>query len=136
MGFVDDVGSEGVDVVGAEQPEVLGTREGEVEQRLVALALNERLGAAAGPDRLADARRRRPWPAWASTNSRHAGMMRAGLVPTSAMSAKVTPSASAPSSSRRRAILAALMTTRIGSPPATASRIHGSVASRNPSSPA
>ena len=62
-------------------------------------------------------------------------MMRAGLAPTSAMSAKVTSSASAPSSSRRRAIFAALTTTRIGSPPATASRIQGSVPSRKPAVP-
>ena len=55
MGLLDDVGAEGVDVVGAQQPEVLGAREGEVEQRLVALALDELVGAALRPDRLADA---------------------------------------------------------------------------------
>jgi hypothetical protein len=55
MGLGDDAGVEGVDVVRAQQPEVLGALEGEVEQGLVALALDERLGAAVGPDRLADA---------------------------------------------------------------------------------
>src|SRR4051812_34854463 len=39
-------------VVRAEQPEVLGVGEGEVEQRLVQLALDELGWAAAGPDRL------------------------------------------------------------------------------------
>jgi hypothetical protein len=55
VGLLDDVGVQRVDVVGAQQPEVLGAREGEVEQRLVALALDELVGAALRPDRLADA---------------------------------------------------------------------------------
>jgi hypothetical protein len=63
VGLADDVGVEGVDVVGAQQPEVLNAREGEVEQRLVALALDELVGAAIGPDRLPDAPQATPLPA-------------------------------------------------------------------------
>ena len=60
--FAMTSGSSAVDVVRAQQPEVRGAREGEVEQRLVALALDELVGAALGPDRLADAPQPAPSP--------------------------------------------------------------------------
>jgi hypothetical protein len=55
VGALDDVGAERCGVVGAGEPEVGGVGEGEVQQALVALALHELVGAALGPDRLADA---------------------------------------------------------------------------------
>ena len=135
VGLGDDVGAESLDVIRAQQPEVLGAGEGHVEQRLVALALDELVGGAVGPDRLADT----PQPAAAVgvgvDELAPGGDDPRRVVPTSAMSAKVTSSASGPSSSRSRAIRAALTTTRAGSCAATASRSHGSVPSTKPSSP-
>jgi hypothetical protein len=49
-------------VVGAQQVEAVGGGERLVEQRLVALALDELVGRAAGPDRLADAAQRAAAP--------------------------------------------------------------------------
>ena len=66
-----------------------------------------------------------------ATNACQTAMMRAGLSPTSAMSAKVTCSASAPSCWRSRSIFAALTTTRTGSPALTARRMNDSVPERN-----
>jgi hypothetical protein len=61
--------------------------------------------------------------------------MRAGLAPTSAMSANATLSASPPRAARSSPILAALTTTRTGSPAATPSRMKGRVPVRKPTSP-
>jgi len=57
--FGDDRGRQRGGVVGAEQAEVRRGREGEVEEGLVALALDQLGGTAPGPDRLADAARGR-----------------------------------------------------------------------------
>lgn len=54
LGLGDHVGVELHGVVGADQVEVRGGGEGDVEQRLMALALDELGRAALGPDRLAD----------------------------------------------------------------------------------
>jgi hypothetical protein len=77
----------------------------------------------------------RPPPSMPATKSRHAGMMRAGLAPTSAMSANATRSASPPRADRSSPILAALTTTSTGSPAATPSRMKGRVPVRKPTSP-
>ena len=61
--------------------------------------------------------------------------MRAGLAPTSAMSAKATRSAAPPRADRSSPILAALTTTSTGSPAATPSRMKGRVPVRKPISP-
>ena len=58
LGLLDHVAVEVRGVVGADEVEAVGVGEGGVEQRLVALALDELGGAAAGPDRLADAAQR------------------------------------------------------------------------------
>ena len=58
LGLLDHVAVEVRGVVGADEVEAVGVGEGVVEQRLVALALDELGGAAAGPDRLADAAQR------------------------------------------------------------------------------
>src|SRR3954470_23031570 len=58
LGLLDHLAVEVRGVVGADEVEAVGTREGGVEQLLVALALHELGGAAAGPDRLADAAQR------------------------------------------------------------------------------
>ena len=78
--------------------------EGDVQQGLVTVALGHLGVAARGPDRLADPARR--LPGLASTNSRQAGMIRAGFAPTSSMSANWMRSASRPSACSSAAILA------------------------------
>ena len=75
----------------------------------------------------------RPEAAFASTNSCQAGMMRAGLAPSSAMSANTTPSASSPRRARSSAIFSAAIATMTGSPAATASRTNGAASSTNAS---
>ena len=55
--------------------------------------------------------------------------MRAGLAPSSAMSANTTQSASSPSHVRSSSIFSAPIATMIGSPAATASRMKGAAPS-------
>ena len=81
--LVDHVLVERRRVVRAQQREALVLGEGDVQQRLVQLALDQLGAAAAGPDRLADAAHR---PRGRATKSRQAGMIRAGLWPSTAMS--------------------------------------------------
>src|SRR2546423_10724909 len=78
----------------------------------------------------------RPEPWWASANSRHAGMIRAGLRPISAMSTNWASRASPLSAPRSSSILAGPTMTRVGCPAATPSRTKGRVPSRKPSGPA
>ena len=90
--LVDDRVVERVDVIGADQPQRGVRVDATVQQRLVQLAFGDFRRPAPRPDRFTDpahrpTRRR-------STNSRHAGMILAGLWPSSAMSTKSTRSAS------------------------------------------
>src|SRR5271166_746945 len=62
-------------------------------------------------------------------------MIRPGLPPPSAISAKLTLPAAAPSCSRSSPIFGRLTTTRIGSPASTARRINDIVPARNPATP-
>src|SRR4029453_14226874 len=81
--------------------------------------------------------RARPLAGWlGATKSRQAEMIRAGLAPTSAMSAKATRSASRPRAERSSPILAALTTTSTGSSAATPRRENGGVPARKSTSPA
>jgi hypothetical protein len=72
----------------------------------------------------------------AAMKSRQAGMIRAGLAPTSAMSAKATRSASAPRAERSSPISVALTTTSTGWSAAIPSRMNGRVPVRKSTSPA
>ena len=78
------------DVVGTEQREVRGLGKGEVEQRLVVVALGQLGGAAtrARPARRCPASCPSSWRS--ATNSRHTGMIQAGLRPSAAMSTNST----------------------------------------------
>ena len=58
-------------------------------------------------------------------------MIRAGLAPSSAMSANTTCSASSPRRSHSRSIFSAPIATMIGSPAETASRMNGAAPSTN-----
>src|SRR6202165_2043087 len=136
LGVGDDSRVERCCVIGTQQPERYGVVEGDVEQRLMTMALGQFVGTAFGIDRFSIPRRLWPSPTWEFTKSRQAGMMRAGLAPTSVISANSTFPALRPRVVRNRPIFLALTTTRVGSPAVMPSRIKLAVLARNSSCPA
>ena len=91
-GLVDDLGRQRSHVVRAHQPPWRPTVERDVEQSFMTLALDDLGCASTGPDRFADPAQRQPRLVVRSTKARHAGRIRAGLVPSTVMSTNSTAS--------------------------------------------
>jgi hypothetical protein len=133
MRLVEHVVAQCGGVVRTQELEAGGVGERDVQQRLVQLALDQLVAAAARPHGLPDAADRPAAPVLVEEVVQ-AGMIRPGLRPTSVISMNRTRPASAPRCSRSVAVFAGSTATITGSPASRPPRRKGSVPARYESS--